>query len=175
MVTTGRRTFLKQAGLSAAAAALPSAGRGADPQRAVVAVIGTGGMGTNHLKRLAARVEIDLRDFVVVLSTTDRKPQHEPPTGKGVDYNRQIRFRFFQKIAEHSIERRDILKRQHRDAIHAGAFSFSGAGGSTGIATGGGGVCGALPCLLNLWSKICETAFRAAKTFCPLLEITSKL
>ena len=26
-------------------------------------------------------------------------------------------------------------------------------------------------CLLNLCSKICETAFRVAKTFCPVLEI----
>ncbi len=47
---------------------------------------------------------------------------------------------------------------------------MTGIGGS-----GSGGVRGASLCLLNLCSKIWETALSVAKTFCPVLDTTSKL
>ncbi len=61
MQTTERRTFLKGAGLGAAAMALgvPRV-RAADPNRLVVAVIGPGGMGTAHVKNLVARKDVEL-------------------------------------------------------------------------------------------------------------------
>ncbi len=74
--------------------------------------------------------------------------------------------------------RGDVLDRQGRDAVHtvAGEASFGAAAGSTGTATGAAAPVGtASPCLLNLWSNICETALSEAKTFCPVLEMTSKL
>src|SRR5262245_45621459 len=56
-----RRTFLKQASLGAAAwGAYAAAGRAADRGRVVVGVIGTGGMGMHHVKRLAARKDVEL-------------------------------------------------------------------------------------------------------------------
>ncbi len=61
MNTTGRRTFLKAAGLGAAAwtmsgGTLPAA----DSRRIVVGVIGPGGMGTNHTRELAARKDVEV-------------------------------------------------------------------------------------------------------------------
>jgi predicted dehydrogenase len=61
MNTTERRTFLKGAGLGAAAWALGARTvRAADSRKVVVAVIGTGGMGTNHVKQLAARKDAEV-------------------------------------------------------------------------------------------------------------------
>lgn len=60
MQTTKRRTFLKGVGLSAAMAFGVPSGRAADGRKVVAAVIGTGGMGTAHLKNLAARKDVEL-------------------------------------------------------------------------------------------------------------------
>lgn len=61
MKTTERRTFLKQAGLGATALAWAAGtARAADKSRLVVGVIGTGGMGTHHVKNLAARKDAEL-------------------------------------------------------------------------------------------------------------------
>jgi predicted dehydrogenase len=56
---TKRRTFLKATGLGAAASLL-SAGtaRAGEPGRIVLGVIGTGGMGSNHVRALAARKDV---------------------------------------------------------------------------------------------------------------------
>jgi predicted dehydrogenase len=61
MQTTERRTFLKSSGIGAAALAfgVPSA-RAADARKVKIAVIGTGGMGTHHVKNLASRKDVDL-------------------------------------------------------------------------------------------------------------------
>ena len=57
-MTTGRRTFLKTAGLGAAALAVtpPTASAGGDRIR--VGVIGPGGMGSHHLKQLVGRKDV---------------------------------------------------------------------------------------------------------------------
>ena len=61
MDTTERRTFLKTAGLGAVAMAM-NAGQApaADSSRLTVGVIGTGGMGGNHVRNLAVRKDVDL-------------------------------------------------------------------------------------------------------------------
>jgi predicted dehydrogenase len=58
---TERRAFLKSAGLGAAAMAFgaPAVLTG-DGRRIMVALIGTGGMGTHHVKNLAARKDVEL-------------------------------------------------------------------------------------------------------------------
>jgi predicted dehydrogenase len=55
-----RRSFLKHsaAGTAALAFAAPAAGK---PDRLPIALIGCGGMGTNHLKQLAARKDVEVR------------------------------------------------------------------------------------------------------------------
>jgi predicted dehydrogenase len=59
MPTTPRRTFLQGAGLAAAAWALPGqSARAAEPRPVTVAVIGTGGMGSNHVRLLSARKDV---------------------------------------------------------------------------------------------------------------------
>lgn len=59
MNSTGRRAFLKTAGLGAAAwAATAGQAPAADNPRIVVAVIGTGGMGSSHVGQLAARKDV---------------------------------------------------------------------------------------------------------------------
>jgi len=61
MSTTGRRTFLKGAGLGAAALTLGAgAARAAEKERVVVGVIGTGGMGMHHVRQLAARKDVEV-------------------------------------------------------------------------------------------------------------------
>ena len=61
MKTSGRRTFLGTAGAGAAALAMEAGTtRAAADRRIVLGLIGTGGMGTNHLKRLAARKDVAL-------------------------------------------------------------------------------------------------------------------
>lgn len=61
MNTTQRRTFLKTAGLGAVALALnQGAVRAADSSRTAIGLIGTGGMGGNHLRLLAARKDVDV-------------------------------------------------------------------------------------------------------------------
>jgi len=61
MNSTGRRTFLKTAGLGAAAwAATAGQAPAADQPRVVVAVIGTGGMGSSHVGNLAARKDVQV-------------------------------------------------------------------------------------------------------------------
>ncbi|NLY01030.1 MAG: Gfo/Idh/MocA family oxidoreductase [Rhodopirellula sp.] len=60
-MTTQRRTFLKAAGIGAAAMSVgqrPS--RAAESRQLVVGVIGTGGMGTQHVRALATRQDVDL-------------------------------------------------------------------------------------------------------------------
>src|SRR5690242_4561 len=61
MSTSGRRTFLKGAGLGAAALTL-SAGavRAADKQKVIVGVIGPGGMGMHHVRQLTARKDVEI-------------------------------------------------------------------------------------------------------------------
>jgi predicted dehydrogenase len=61
MKTTERRTFLKSAGLGAAALAMGSVPtRAADPNRIIAAVIGPGGMGSAHVKNLVTRKDVEL-------------------------------------------------------------------------------------------------------------------
>jgi len=60
MKTSGRRAFLGTAGASAALAMAAGTTRAAAERRVVLGLIGTGGMGTNHLKRLAARKDVGL-------------------------------------------------------------------------------------------------------------------
>lgn len=56
-----RRTFLKSAGLGAAAWSLSTrVARAADARRIVVAVVGTGGMGMQHIRGLAARGDVGI-------------------------------------------------------------------------------------------------------------------
>jgi len=58
-VRSQRRTFLKAAGLATAAWSFRSGGiLAAEPNHIVVAVIGTGGMGTNHVRQLAAHKDV---------------------------------------------------------------------------------------------------------------------
>jgi predicted dehydrogenase len=61
MPTTRRRTFLKGTGMAVAATALGvSAARAEQPQKLVVGLIGPGGMGSNHLRLLAARKDVEV-------------------------------------------------------------------------------------------------------------------
>src|SRR5262245_20590810 len=61
MKTPGRRTFLQGAALGATALALrPDPSPAAADRRVVVGVIGTGGMGTSHLRRLLARKDVEV-------------------------------------------------------------------------------------------------------------------
>ena len=61
MPTTPRRTFLQGAGLSAAAWALHTqTAPAADARQVTIAVIGTGGMGSNHVRNLSARKDVRL-------------------------------------------------------------------------------------------------------------------
>ncbi len=61
MSTTARRSFLKGAGLSAAAWALHTeTARAAEPRQVTVAVIGTGGMGSSHVRNLSVRKDVRL-------------------------------------------------------------------------------------------------------------------
>src|SRR4051812_20954903 len=61
METPGRRALLKNTALASAALALgASAGSAAADRKVVLGVIGTGGMGTNHLKLLAGRKDVEL-------------------------------------------------------------------------------------------------------------------
>src|SRR5262249_8977970 len=60
MEPTGRRTFLGAAGMGAGA---PAAGNGAARAasgRVVVGVIGPGGMGSHHIRHLAARKDVEI-------------------------------------------------------------------------------------------------------------------
>lgn len=61
MSTADRRTFLKGAGLAAAAWAVQTETiRAAESRAVTVAVIGTGGMGMNHVRHLAGRKDVRL-------------------------------------------------------------------------------------------------------------------
>jgi predicted dehydrogenase len=63
MANSNRRSFLKQTGLGVTAAALASAasGRAAGPNnRMIVGVIGTGGMGKNHVRALLTRKDVQI-------------------------------------------------------------------------------------------------------------------
>jgi predicted dehydrogenase len=87
MQVTERRTFLQRAGLGAAAVALGANVRAADSRRVVAGVIGTGGMGTAHVKNLATRKDVDLAYVCdvdasrlkaaaeIVTSTTGKEPK----------------------------------------------------------------------------------------------------
>lgn len=79
MQTTGRRTFLQQAAAGATALGLSATARAADSQRPVIAVIGTGGMGTNHTKQLAARKDVD---FAYVCDVDQQRLQKAVETVK---------------------------------------------------------------------------------------------
>ena len=60
-MNNGRRTFLGTAGLGAAALALTAGtARAAPSRKVVVGLIGPGGMGTHHLRRLAARKDVEV-------------------------------------------------------------------------------------------------------------------
>ena len=60
MTEANRRTFLKGAGALAIGAATAGSARGDDARVVTVGLIGTGGMGTNHLRHLAARKDVRL-------------------------------------------------------------------------------------------------------------------
>lgn len=60
MTEANRRTFLKGAGALAVGAATASKARGDDVRVVTVGLIGSGGMGTNHLRHLAARKDVRL-------------------------------------------------------------------------------------------------------------------
>jgi predicted dehydrogenase len=61
MTADRRRTFLQQAGLSAAALAVgSSAAQGAESDRIVVGLIGPGGMGSNHLGLLVNNPQVEV-------------------------------------------------------------------------------------------------------------------
>ena len=61
MSTPERRRFLKQAGLGTAALALGAgSSRAGDARKLVVGVIGTGGMGTHHVRQLARTRDVDI-------------------------------------------------------------------------------------------------------------------
>lgn len=56
-----RRTFLKGAGAGTLACALgATSARAAEPQRVVLGIVGTGGMGTHHVRNLAARKDVEI-------------------------------------------------------------------------------------------------------------------
>jgi predicted dehydrogenase len=60
-MNNGRRTFLGTAGLGAAGLALTAGtARAAASRKVVVGMIGPGGMGMNHLRRLAARKDVEV-------------------------------------------------------------------------------------------------------------------
>src|SRR5262245_6570027 len=61
MKTTGRRTFLKGTAMGAAALAVSTpAILAADNRQVVLGIIGPGGMGTNHLRTLAPRPDVEI-------------------------------------------------------------------------------------------------------------------
>src|SRR5262245_6834909 len=61
MVDTERRTFLKGAGVGLAALALGTGvASGEENSKIIVGVIGTGGMGGNHVRTLAGRQDIEI-------------------------------------------------------------------------------------------------------------------
>src|SRR5262245_4663906 len=61
MTSSGRRTFLKGAAAGTAALALNApAALAADSRKVVLGIIGPGGMGTNHLRNLAARPDVEI-------------------------------------------------------------------------------------------------------------------
>src|SRR5262245_41532717 len=60
MQPTARRTFLKSAGLGAAALAVNAASSHAAQRRLVLGAIGPGGMGTGHLRHLTARNDVEV-------------------------------------------------------------------------------------------------------------------
>ncbi len=61
MATSNRRSFLKQAGLGAAAlTSAGSVGAAGPNERLVVGVIGTGGMGMQHVRTLLARKDVQI-------------------------------------------------------------------------------------------------------------------
>jgi predicted dehydrogenase len=55
-----RRRFLKQAGATAAFVAAGQVVRAGSARRVVLGIVGTGGMGTNHVRMLAARPDVQL-------------------------------------------------------------------------------------------------------------------
>ncbi len=55
-----RRTFLKASAVTAASLAASSASVAADGQKIVLGIIGPGGMGSNHLKLLCARKDVEI-------------------------------------------------------------------------------------------------------------------
>jgi hypothetical protein len=61
MDTTGRRTFLKQSACAAAAFAMGSstAVAGAN-KKLILGLIGPGGMGSNHLRMLVSRQDVEV-------------------------------------------------------------------------------------------------------------------
>lgn len=59
MHSTGRRTFLQTTGLAAAALTLPTSLQAAE-RKLVLGVIGPGGMGSNHLRKLVARKDVEV-------------------------------------------------------------------------------------------------------------------
>ena len=61
MSSSHRRDFLGQVGLSAAALAVGAASSAAaGKDKAVLGIIGTGGMGTNHVRNLATRKDCSI-------------------------------------------------------------------------------------------------------------------
>lgn len=61
MAVSPRRTFLKQAGLATAAwVAGNGIARAEEAERVIVGVIGTGGMGSNHVRHLSVRKDVEI-------------------------------------------------------------------------------------------------------------------
>jgi predicted dehydrogenase len=60
MKATGRRSFLKQVGLGAAALGSVNVARAGDDRRVVLGIIGPGGMGSGHIRHLAGRKDVSI-------------------------------------------------------------------------------------------------------------------
>nr|MDQ3332565.1 Gfo/Idh/MocA family oxidoreductase [Planctomycetota bacterium] len=94
---SGRRTFLKHAGIASATWATGASARADAADRLSVGIIGTGGMGTNHLQLLAARKDIGVAAVCDVdaerlaaaaghvESATGKRPQATPDLRRVLD------------------------------------------------------------------------------------------
>jgi predicted dehydrogenase len=87
MAVTPRRDFLKSASVGTIALTLTSAARANPSDRLTIGVIGTGGMGGNHVRELAGRSDVHLkyvcdvdesrlRDAAAHVSSASSKPVH---------------------------------------------------------------------------------------------------
>lgn len=95
MAASGRREFLRDAGLGLAALTMGRETAGAAPRKVVLGLIGPGGMGMNHLRMLSARPDVEIayvcdpdRDRVAAASQVVQTATGQAP--KGVDDLRRV-------------------------------------------------------------------------------------